>query len=54
MALNEEDFKCICGAEFDDIEQLQAHWNTATMAEPGRRPHYRLARLVGEPEPEEP
>ncbi len=47
MALNEEDFICICDAEFDSIEQLQEHWRTNTTQTTGR-PHYRLVKFVSD------
>jgi hypothetical protein len=46
MALDEEDFSCICGAEFDNMEQLTEHWKTNTAATTGR-PHYRFVKIAG-------
>jgi hypothetical protein len=47
MGLTEEDFKCICGEEFDSMELLQAHWADVT-AKPTGKLHYRLISMAGE------
>jgi len=48
--LGEEDYTCICGAEFDDMEGLAEHWETNNRATTGM-PHYRLVKFSGEYEP---
>ena len=47
MALNEEDFICICDAEFDSIEQLQEHWRTNNVQTTGK-PHYRPVKFTSD------
>ena len=45
MALEQEDFSCICGSSFETMELLTEHWRTNNTQTTGR-PHYRLVKFA--------